>query len=106
MPKYMIIGSYTAEGAKGVLKEGGTGRMQAARQVAESVGGTLESIYWGFGADDYYVVVDMPNNTAAAAVGLTVGASATSRTRTVVLLTAEEVDAASHMSPAFRPPGT
>ena len=105
MSKYLVIGSYTAEGAKGVLKEGGTGRAEAARRVAESVGGKLESIYWGFGTDDYYVIVDVPSNAAAAAISLTVGASGSSRTRTVVLMTPEEVDAATRISPAFRAPG-
>ena len=105
MPKYLVIGSYTAEGARGVLKEGGSGRAEAARRVTESVGGRLESIYWGFGADDYYVTFDAPDNATAAAVSLTVGASGSSRTRTIPLLTAEEVDAATKISPAFRAPG-
>ena len=105
MAKFLIIGSYTAEGAKGILKEGGTGRAEAARRVTESVGGTFESIYWGFGSDDYYVVVDLPNNAAAAAISLTVGGSGSSRTRTVLLMTAEDVDAATRLSPAFRAPG-
>ena len=105
MAKYLIIGSYTAEGAKGVLKEGGSGRREAARQVMESVGGKLEAIYWGFGADDFYVIAEAPSYAAAAAASLTVGASGSSRTRTVVLMTAEDLDAASHMSPTFRPPG-
>ena len=54
MAKYMLIGSYTAEGAKGVLKEGGSGRRDAARAAIESAGGSLESFYFGFGADDWW----------------------------------------------------
>ena len=105
MAKYMIIGSYTAEGAKGVLKEGGSSRREAAKQLIASVGGTFEAIYWGFGADDFYVIADMPSHAAVAAASLTTGGSGTSRLRTVVLMTAEDLDAASKMSPTFRPPG-
>ena len=105
MAKYMLIGSYTAEGAKGVLKEGGSSRREAARRAIESAGGTLESFYVGFGTDDYYVTTDFPSHADAAAAALTVGASGTSRARTVVLLTPEEIDAASQRDVEFRPPG-
>ena len=105
MARYLVIGSYTPEGAKGVLKEGGSGRRDAARTAIESVGGTLEAFYFGFGSDDWYVIADLPDHSSAAAVGLTVGATGTSRARTIVLLTPEEVDAATRMSPSFRPPG-
>jgi uncharacterized protein with GYD domain len=105
MPKYMLIGSYTAEGAKGVLKEGGTSRGEAARAAVASAGGSLESFYFGFGSDDYYVVADFPDHAAAAAAALTVGASGSSRLRTIVLLTPEEVDAAANREVTFRPPG-
>lgn len=105
MPKYMLIGSYTADGAKGVLKEGGSGRRDAARAAIESAGGTLESFYFGFGTDDYYVTTDFPDHASAAAAALTVGASGSSRARTVVLLSPEDIDAASQKRVDFRPPG-
>jgi uncharacterized protein with GYD domain len=105
MAKYLLIGSYTAEGAKGVIKEGGSRRVEAARNALASVGGSLESFYFGFGTDDYYVTVDLPDHMAAAAAALAVGASGTSRVRTVVLLTPEELDRTSQLSVDFRPPG-
>jgi len=105
MAKYMLIGSYTAEGAKGVLKEGGSARRDAARRAIESAGGSLESFYLGFGSDDYYVTADLPDHAAAAAAALTVSASGSSRARTIVLLTPEDIDAASKVTIAFRPPG-
>jgi uncharacterized protein with GYD domain len=105
MPKYMLIGSYTAEGAKGVLKEGGTSRRDAARAAIESAGGALESFYLGFGTDDYYVTADLPDHAAAAAAALTVAASGTSRARTIVRITPEEIDEAAKRTVSFRPPG-
>jgi len=105
MPKYMLIGSYTADGAKGVLKEGGSGRRDAARAAIESAGGTMDSFYFGFGTDDYYVTVDFPDHASMAAAALTVGSSGTSRARSVVLLTPEDIDAAANKKVEFRPPG-
>lgn len=105
MPKYLIIGSYTAQGAKGVLKEGGTARREAAKQVIESVGGTVEAFYLAFGADDFYVLADLPDHAAVTAASLTVGASGAASLRTVVLITPEEADAAARLTPNYRPPG-
>ena len=105
MPKYLFVGSYTAEGARGVLKEGGTGRRAATEQLVTSLGGTVEAYYFGFGSDDFYLIADLPGNAAAAAGALTGGASGAINTRTIVLLTAEEVDAAAKLSPSYRPPG-
>ena len=94
MPKYLFTGSYTAEGAKGVLKEGGTGRRAATDKLIASLGGTVEAYYFAFGSDDFYLIADLPGNTAAAAGALTAAASGAIVTRTIVLLTPEEVDAA------------
>jgi uncharacterized protein with GYD domain len=105
MAKYMLIGSYTAEGARGVLKEGGTKRRKAATKAISSAGGTLESMYFGFGTDDFYVLADFPSHAAAAAASLTVGSTGAMRARTVVLLAPEELDAASKINVEFRPPG-
>ncbi|MGH2483243.1 MAG: GYD domain-containing protein [Candidatus Limnocylindria bacterium] len=105
MAKYLFIGRYTADGAKGILREGGSGRINAARQVVESVGGTVESLYWGFGKDDWYATVDLPSHAAAAAISLTIGGSGTSNVRSIPLMTAEDIDAATKLSPSFRPPG-
>jgi uncharacterized protein with GYD domain len=106
MPKFMYIGSYTAQGAKGALQEGGTSRRQAANKVIESVGGKVESHYFAFGKDDFFVTFEAPSAAAAAAAALTVGASGAISGRTIPLITPEELDEASRMSPDFRPPGS
>ena len=105
MPKFLFEASYTQDGIKGVQGEGGTSRRDAVAQVAESVGGQLESFYFGFGESDAYVVVDLPDNESAAAVALTVNSAGGATVRTVVLLTPEEVDAAAKRSVEYRPPG-
>jgi uncharacterized protein with GYD domain len=105
MPKYLFTGSYTAEGARGVLKEGGSGRRKATEKLIKSLGGTLEAYYFAFGSDDFYLIADLPSNTAAAAGALAAGATGGIATRTVVLMTPEEVDAATKLTPSYRPPG-
>ncbi len=105
MPKYLITGSYTVQGANGVLAEGGSGRVAAVSKLIASLGGTVESFYFGFGGDDFYVTVDLPSNTAAAAGATAVAAAGGARPRTIVLLTPEEVDAAAKRSPSYRAPG-
>lgn len=93
MGKYLVIGSYTAEGAKGLLKEGGTSRRAETERLVAALGGKLEAYYFGFGEDDFYVLADLPDNVSAASAPLIAGATGTVRTRTIVLLTPEEVDA-------------
>jgi uncharacterized protein with GYD domain len=70
MPKYLLEAHYSTEGAKGLAKEGGTGRRAAVAKMAESVGGKLESFYFAFGGVDAFVIVDLPDNVTAAAVTL------------------------------------
>jgi uncharacterized protein with GYD domain len=105
MPKFLIEASYSVEGVKGVQAKGGSSRRDAVAAVADSVGGTLESFYFAFGDRDAYVVADLPDNEAAAAVALTVNAAGGARAKTTVLLTPEEVDAAAQRSVEYRAPG-
>ena len=105
MAKYMIQASYTQSGVQGVLKEGGSGRRDAIGKLLADLGGSLEGFYFAFGQDDVFVIADLPDNVTAAAIGLTVAASGAVTSRTVVLLTPEEIDRATQQSVAYRPPG-
>ncbi len=105
MAKYLWQVSYTAEGLKGLLKEGGSSRVAAIQRLAESRGGKVEAFYFAFGDDDVYLIADLPSHVEAAAISLAVGASGAASVKTVVLLTAEEVDAATKANVGYRPPG-
>jgi|SRR5690348_10608218 uncharacterized protein with GYD domain len=105
MAKYLFTSTYTAEGLRGLLKDGGSGRVDVARKAAESVGGHLDSMYFSFGEHDVYIICDLPDNETAAAVSLAVGASGGVDSKTVVLLTPEEVDRATRQAVTFRAPG-
>ena len=105
MPKYLITGSYTSEGAKGVIGKGGSDRRAAVEKLVESVGGTVDSFYFAFGGDDVVAIIDAPDNESVAALAMTVGASAMVDIRTTVLLTPEEIDGAAKKSVSYRGPG-
>jgi len=105
MPKYLFHGSYTQEGLKGFLKEGGSKRREATKQLIESVGGTLESYYFAFGDYDFYLIAEVPDNVSAAAGSLIANASGAVKVKTVVLLTPEEVDQVAKTTVEYRPPG-
>jgi uncharacterized protein with GYD domain len=105
MAKYLVEARYTAEGAKGLAREGGTGRRAAAAKAVEGLGGKVESFYYAFGDVDAYVIFDVPDNVSAAALSLAVGQSSGINTKTVVLITPEEIDQAGKKAVDFRPPG-
>ena len=105
MPKYLVEARYTAEGAKGLLREGGSGRRAAIVKTVESVGGKLEAAYFAFGDVDVYIIVDLPDNISAAAVSLAANQSGFIASKTIVLMTPEEMDQATKKTTGFRPPG-
>jgi uncharacterized protein with GYD domain len=106
MARFLFQGTYSADGVKGVLKEGGTGRRTAVEAALKSLGGKLEAFYFGFGETDVFVIVDGIDNASAAAFSMGVGATGTlSSVRTTVLMTPEEVDQAAKKTMSYRPPG-
>lgn len=105
MPKYLVQVNYTIEGAKGLLKEGGTKRRAAAQAAIESVGGRIESMYYTLGEADAIVIVEMADNASVAALSVALAASGGTNGRTTVLMTPEEMDAAVKKTPSYRAPG-
>ena len=105
MAKYLIEASYTSEGAKGLLKDGGSKRRAAAEQAIKTAGGKLEAFYFAFGNRDAFVIVDAPDHATIVATSLAINASGAVRTRTTVLLTPEEIDQATKKSVKYTAPG-
>jgi uncharacterized protein with GYD domain len=105
MAKFLCKVSYTAEGAKGLLKEGGTARRAAVEKLFQSVGGKVESFYYAMGEDDGYIICDLPDETSGLALSVVVAAGGGARVSTVPLLTCEQVDLAVKKPVAYRAPG-
>ena len=105
MPKYLFTADYTASGARGLLSEGGTGRRAMFAQMLAGLGGSMEAFYYGFGADDLYIIADLPDDASATAAALNIGAAGAIGIRTTVLITPETVDEAAGKSVNYRAPG-
>ncbi|MBS0237158.1 MAG: GYD domain-containing protein [Proteobacteria bacterium] len=104
MAKYLVQGSYTDQGLKGLLKEGGSKRRAVVEQLAKKIGGKLEAFYFAFGGDDFVIILDLPSNTDMAAAAIVAQASGTVKSRVTVLMTPEDMDQAVQRKVDFRPP--
>lgn len=105
MPKFLLKASYTTDGVRGLLKEGGTGRRATVVKLIEGLGGKVESFYYAYGENDAYVIGELPDATTGIAVSLAVNASGAVRLSTIPLITPEEIDAACKKSVGYRAPG-
>ncbi|MCK5164622.1 MAG: GYD domain-containing protein [Desulfobacula sp.] len=105
MPKYLISGSYIGDGIKGLLKDGGSKRKEAVEQLIQSLGGTVESMHFAFGKEDFFIIIDAPDNVKVAAGALIASSTGVVSPKITVLLTAEELDQVSNISVEYRPPG-
>jgi uncharacterized protein with GYD domain len=105
MAKYLFEARYTTEGAKGLVREGGSGRRAAIARMAEGMGGKLEAFYFAFGDVDAYVIADLPDNVTAAAVALAVNQGGGAAVKTVVLIAPDEMDQVGRKTVEYRPPG-
>ncbi len=109
MAKYLIQATYTSEGIKAVIKEGGTARKEAVTKLFTAIGGKVEAFYFAFGTPDLYIILDLPDNISAAAASLPVNVSGAAKANVTVLVTPEEMDQAvqlaQRMMPTYRAPG-
>jgi len=106
MPKYLIQASYQAAGAKGLTGYGGSKRRDAASKAINAAAGKVEAFHFASGEHDAYVVVDLlPDKVSAPAASLAINASGMVRTTTTILLTPEDIDAATKTTAPYRTPG-
>jgi uncharacterized protein with GYD domain len=104
--KYLITGTYTQDGVKGLLSKGGTSREAAIRQMLEKLGGKLDALYYALGQSDVIAIVDVPDQITGTALSMVVNASGAVELSTTPLLTPEEIDRACQMSIDYIPPGS
>ena len=105
MAKFLVEANYTAEGLRGLAKDKASGRKAAVDKALTALGGRLENIYYALGDSDVFVLCDFPDNISAAALSLAVSATGLVRTKTTVLLSVDEVDAALAKGVPYRAPG-
>lgn len=105
MAKFLIKASYTAEGTKGLLKEGGSSRKATIDKLITGLGGSMEAFYFAFGEADVFIICDLPDSSTAAAVSLAVNVTGMVDLSIIPLLTVQEIDQACKKSVAYRAPG-
>ena len=87
------------------MTEGGSKRREAAAAAVESVGGSLDCLYYAFGKTDVFGICDCPDAASAVAVSLLINSTGAVAISLTPLLTPEDMDAAASKSPSYRPPG-
>jgi len=105
MPLYLWQASYTAEGTKGLIKDGGTKRRDFVKQMTEKLGGKLLAFYYAFGDADVVGITEFPDEASALALTLAVNASGAASLKSTALISADVVDAAVKKQVGYRPPG-
>jgi uncharacterized protein with GYD domain len=106
MSKFLLEGSYTAEGLRGLIKDKASGRKTAITHALANVGGKLDAIYFTLGERDVLLVCDCPDYPSVASLGLAASASGMVRTKITPLLTVEELDQTIAKGVNYQPPGT
>ncbi len=106
MSKFLVTASYTADGVKGLMQEGGSKRLAAATAAFESVGGSVDCFYYAFGADDVVGIADFPDDASATAVSLMINSTGAVKLKLTPLMTVEDIDAAASKTVSYRAPGS
>jgi len=104
---YLIQAAYSTE-AMAALTKNPQNRFEMIQGLLKNMGGRLEAGYYSFGEYDVTMIVELPDNTAAAglAIGVT-GTGSLKSFKTTPLLTAEEGIAAMQAAGRldYQPPG-
>jgi uncharacterized protein with GYD domain len=108
MAKYAFFFSYTPESLASMVKNP-SDRSAAIRQVAEAVGGTLDTYYWMFGEYDGIAIFEGPDSVTAGAVSIALASTgALSKVVTTQLFDADDqqalVERAKSALTAYTPP--
>ena len=89
MAKYVILVNWTEQGIRDVSKT--TERAQQVHQLAQQLGGTMETLLWTLGRYDLVAICEMPDDETAALMGLRVSGMGSTRTETLRAFTADEM---------------
>ena len=106
MAKYLFTGTYTLDGKRAVVSEGGTARAEAVEALCARLGGKLESMHFRVDHDDFVIIAEMPDTVSTAAASLIVTNSGAIEPQVIPLLTPAEMDDACKITADFRPPGS
>ncbi len=89
MPTYILLGSFTDQGIRNVKDT--TKRAEVLRNMGQKFGVTVKEVYWTLGRYDVATILEAPDDTAATALGLSIGALGNVRTETMRAFSAAEM---------------
>jgi uncharacterized protein with GYD domain len=87
--KYIVLINWTDKGVAEAKET--TARAKKAQEMAKSLGGTLETLYWTLGRYDIVGIADMPDDATMALFGAKVGGLGSVRTETMRAFTENEI---------------
>lgn len=88
MPTYITLMNYTEQGISTV--EHSPDRIEAARELAEEVGGEFKAFYLTFGEYDGVGIAEFPDDETAAQYALSIGKAGNATTETLKAFTEGE----------------
>ena len=88
MAKYISLVKYTSKGGENVKES--PNRLDAFKQLCESMGATVDAFYLTMGRYDMLVIVDAPNPDTVAKIILTTASGGAVSTETLQAFTEEE----------------
>ena len=89
MAKYVVLVNWTEQGIRDVKQT--VDRTQKVQEMAQQLGGRIETMLWTLGRYDIVAIIDMPDDETAALLGLRIGGLGTVRTETLRAFSAEEM---------------
>ena len=108
MSTYLVQFSYASRAIKSLVDQPEVDHAGQASAMVASIGGKLLGYWYAFGAFDGVVLIEAPDNSAAASVAMAIGGTGeVTRLETTVLLTMDEAQAAMHRAANAKhlPPG-
>jgi uncharacterized protein with GYD domain len=72
--KYTVFFSYSSAAVKGMIDHP-SDRSAAVRELAKSLGGSVEAVYWMQGNHDGFVIGEFPDSVSVSAVSAAVAAT-------------------------------
>ena len=88
MPTYVILSNYTEQGIRSI--KDAPKRLGNMKNTIEKAGGKLVSTYSLMGQYDRLLIIEAPNDDAAATIALSMGVTGNVRTTTLKAFTNEE----------------
>lgn len=90
MVTYIALSNFTDQGIRNVKDS--TKRADAVKEAAKKFGANMTQIYWTLGHYDLVSIIEAPDDTSAAALGLAVGAAGNLRTQTLRAFSKDEMN--------------